>query len=129
MIMKGRTGKQWIHHYYSKQQQRRNKITEKLLAKYQPLKPLTAALAVRIDVYCKVPKSYSKKKRAACLARQILPTKTPDLDNIRKGLYDQMQRVGYFKDDKQICEEHGFKVFSKRPRIVIEVWEVGDALQ
>jgi Holliday junction resolvase RusA-like endonuclease len=126
--MKSKSGKQWVHHYYSRRQQRRDRIIEKLLSKYQPLKPLTAALGIRIDVYMKVPKSYSKAKRALCLELKILPTKAPDLDNIRKSLYDRLQKCGYFKDDKQICEEKGTKRFSDKPRIEIEIWEVGDAL-
>lgn len=126
--MRAKTGKQWIHHYYSKEQERRNRVIQKLLAKYQPVKPMEGALGVRIDVYFKVPKSYSKKKRELCLTDKILPTKTPDLDNIRKWLYDQLVKARYIKDDSQICWEEGTKRFSATPHIRVEIWRCGDAL-
>ena len=39
---------------------------------------------VRIAAYFPVPKSWSRKRRALCLANKELPTKMPDADNIGK---------------------------------------------
>jgi Holliday junction resolvase RusA-like endonuclease len=99
-------------------------VLDKLLFKHQPLKPLTCPLGIRIDAYLKVPKSYPKYKKAQCLEGAVLPTKTPDLDNIVKGILDRMQKCGYFKDDKQFCALHATKRYDKRPRVEIEIWEV-----
>jgi len=129
MIMRSKSGKSWVHHYYTKQQQRRDRVIEKLLLKYQPIKPLLCPLGIRIDAYMKVPKSYSRKRREFCLSNAELPVKPPDLDNIVKGFLDRLQKCGYFKDDKQIVALHATKRYSSKPRVEIEIWEVNNAVQ
>ena len=46
--------------------------------------PKEAMLDMRIKAYYRIPKSASKKKRAAMLAGEIRPTKKPDMDNVVK---------------------------------------------
>ena len=127
-VVQPRGKKPWVSKYYTKEQERRNRVLDKLLSKWQPFKPYTRALGISIHVYMKVPKSYSLGKKAACLDKKVLPTKTPDLDNIVKWILDRLQRGGYFKNDKQVCEIQTTKRFSDKPRIEVEIWEVGDAL-
>ena len=59
-------------------------------------------LRAEIDVYHKVPKSYSKKRRLQCLTGGR-PTSKPDLDNIAKVILDSNNGILY-KDDSQISE-------------------------
>lgn len=61
-------------------------------------KPLRA----EIDVFHKIPKSYSKKKRQECLTG-ARPKVKPDLDNIAKVILDSNNGILY-KDDSQIVE-------------------------
>lgn len=56
---------------------------------------------VSIHAHFLVPKSYTKKKRKAIKQGDLLPTKTPDIDNIAKIITDALNGVAY-KDDKQI---------------------------
>ena len=50
--------------------------------------PKEAMLDMRIKAYYRIPKSASKKKRAAMLAGEIRPTKKPDMDNVVKIIAD-----------------------------------------
>lgn len=59
-------------------------------------------LGARITAYFEVPKSYSKKKQAACRSGEIKPTGKPDLDNIGKLVLDALNGVA-FKDDSRVC--------------------------
>lgn len=45
---------------------------------------------VKIVAYFSVPKSWSKKRKALCLANKELPIKMPDADNIGKIIMDGM---------------------------------------
>jgi len=55
-----------------------------------------------IDIYMKIPKSFSKKKREQALKGEIFPTKTPDDDNVVKAITDALNGIGY-NDDCQRC--------------------------
>lgn len=65
-----------------------------------------------------IPKSWSKKKRAAALAGEIRPKK-PDADNIEKIVWDSCNGIIYL-DDGQICEWAGNKVYGENPRVEVE---------
>jgi Holliday junction resolvase RusA-like endonuclease len=54
-----------------------------------------------INVYHKVPKSYSKKKIQAIKDGLEFPQKKPDSDNIAKIILDSLNKIAY-DDDKQI---------------------------
>ncbi len=49
-----------------------------------------------------IPKSTSKKRRLLMEAREELPCKKPDADNIAKVICDALNKVAY-GDDTQIC--------------------------
>lgn len=77
-------------------------------------------LAVKITVNSEVPKSYSKKKAAMCLAGEIRPTSKPDCDNIAKNILDAMTGVVY-PDDKQVVSLLVQKQFAERSFVEITV--------
>ena len=49
----------------------------------------------------------------------------PDTDNLQKMLKDCMTRVGFWKDDAQVCCEIIEKFWAKVPGIAIAIEEVG----
>ena len=55
--------------------------------------PKEAMLDMRIKAYYRIPKSASKKKRAAMLAGEIRPTKKPDMDNVVKIIADSLNNL------------------------------------
>lgn len=66
-----------------------------------------------IFVHCRIPKSYSKKKRQE-LEGKFCQTK-PDTDNVLKALCDSL-----FSDDEKISIMHGYKYWAyddEEPRI------------
>ena len=65
--------------------------------------PDDAMLDMRIRAYYSIPKSASKKKRAAMIIGEIRPTKKPDMDNVVKIIADSLNQVAY-RDDTQIVD-------------------------
>lgn len=80
-------------------------------------------LELFVTAYYKIPKSASKKKKAAMLSEQIRPTKKPDGDNILKVVADALNGVCY-KDDKCIVKMNIEKFYSDVPRIEVTVQKV-----
>ena len=51
----------------------------------------------------------------------------PDTDNLQKLLKDCMTRVGFWKDDAQVCRETVVKRWTRsRPGLMIEVTKLDD---
>ncbi|MFM0878879.1 RusA family crossover junction endodeoxyribonuclease [Streptococcus suis] len=76
------------------------------------------------------PKSQSKAKKVQqyddFINERIYVDKKPDLDNLEKAVYDSISKAGnVWTDDNIIVEHTTRKVYSPRPRIEIEVEEVG----
>lgn len=46
-------------------------------------------------------------------------TTKPDTDNLVKLLKDVLTKVGYWKDDAQVYDEHVIKVWEERPGILV----------
>lgn len=82
--------------------------------------PLQGALRIKIFAGYPIPKSVSKKRRAAMLAGTELPTKKPDWDNIGKIICDALNGVAY-GDDAQITKSEVDKRYIDGPGAV-EVW-------
>ena len=80
-----------------------------------------SAMKVTIDVYIRIPKSYTKKKRLQIENGELLHIKKPDIDNILKSLTDGITSV-LWTDDNLIVELIGRKHYSDNPRaeVVIE---------
>ena len=53
-----------------------------------------------------------------------LKTTRPDTDNVEKMLKDEMTRLGFWKDDAQVCVEIILKYWSEKGSITIMVDEV-----
>lgn len=87
--------------------------------------PIEKAVKIEIKAYFGVPKSYTKKRKLACLSGRKLPTKKPDADNIEKGIMDAMSKIAYV-DDKQVIELHTTKMYAEKARVEVHIEEVGD---
>ena len=84
---------------------------------------LNGPIIAQITAYMPIPKSESKKKKAAMEAGLILPTSRLDLDNICKAILDALNKIAY-DDDGQIVELHARKLYSDTPRAEITLQEV-----
>lgn len=80
---------------------------------------------IRLDItfFMYIPKNTSKKRTEMKIAREILPTKKPDWDNMAKAITDALNGLAY-KDDNQIVEAHIYKYFSDDPRAVVRIQEL-----
>lgn len=82
--------------------------------------PDDAMLDMRIKAYYSIPKSASKKKKAAMLAGEIRPTKKPDMDNVIKIIADSLNKIAY-RDDTQIVDCQVRKFYSEKPRVEVMI--------
>ena len=64
--------------------------------------PKEAMLDMRIKAYYRIPKSASKKKRAAMLAGEIRPTKKPDMDNVVKIIAVDCQCRKFYSENPRV---------------------------
>ena len=80
-------------------------------------------VAVAVTAYLPIPTSWSKKKQAAAILGDILPTSRPDVDNYAKSAIDALNAVA-FNDDAQVVSLTVRKEYSDRPRLRIAVAEV-----
>lgn len=91
-------------------------------AEHAPGQLITAPLKLTINVYRKIPKSFSKKKHQQALDGVLVPTTKPDIDNLAKGIKDGLSKV-LWHDDSQVVELVARKWYSDNPRaeVTIEV--------
>lgn len=87
-----------------------------------PTEVLETPVAVYLYIRLPIPKSYSKKRIAACLTGLERPTKKPDIDNLAKSVLDGLNGTVY-KDDGQIVSLHVTKVYSASPGVDVLVRE------
>ena len=87
-------------------------------------RPTDGPLAVSIVAIFAIPKSWSRKMRAAALAGDVWPTKTPDVDNLMKTI-DAMNGI-VWRDDKQVVDARVMKVYGDRPRLEIVITPIGE---
>jgi Holliday junction resolvase RusA-like endonuclease len=97
---------------------------------------LDEPISVMVLAYMPVPDSWSRKKRVAALAGDLVPETGIDLDNIVKmidGLNyhpprhkgDKEKRPIIWKNDSQIVALQARKMYSEVPRLEIKVWRWG----
>ncbi len=86
---------------------------------------LVGPVRARIDIFTKIPKSASKKKRMLMLNGKMRPTKKPDCDNIAKAILDSLNDIAY-DDDKQAVEVFIRKFYTDEPRTVIILEEIAE---
>ena len=91
-------------------------------AQYAPDKLPEGPLALVIDVYKQIPKSFNKKKVEAAGRGDLRPTTKPDTDNYVKAIKDALKGV-LWKDDSQVVELVARKWYGDRPRIEITLME------
>lgn len=84
--------------------------------------PISGAVAVRLGVFCAIPKSMTKRDRLRVERDELRPTTKPDLDNVIKAVFDGMNGV-VWKDDVQVVSATVEKVYSDSPRVVVTVKE------
>ena len=87
-----------------------------------PNEPLETPVAVYLYIRLPIPKSYPKKRVAACLNGSERPTKKPDIDNLAKSVLDGLNGTVY-KDDGQIVSLHVTKVYASAPGVDVLVRE------
>ena len=96
---------------------------EKMVAMGWGYPRLSKEIRTEVDVYVKIPTSFTKGKRLAAEHNIIRPTTTPDIDNILKAIFDGLNGVAY-EDDKQIVEVVANKYYSDRNYFVVRVEEL-----
>jgi len=74
-----------------------------LMYEHRPPAPFQGPVALGIRAFLPVPKSKSKKWRAAALAGEIRPITKPDTDNLVKQIKDCAKGI-FWVDDKQVVE-------------------------
>lgn len=80
----------------------------------------------RIEVYYKIPKSYTKKRVQAIREGLEMPLKKPDSDNIAKIVLDSLNKIA-FDDDAQVVELVVVKKWTEgQERIEFELEEVSN---
>ena len=95
-------------------------VREMFCLAYPGFVPLEGALAVEIGVFCGMPGSVSKKKRALMESGEMRPAKKPETDNIAKVVLDALTGLA-FKNDAQVTRLVVEKAYSERPRVEVEV--------
>lgn len=88
--------------------------------------PLECACLVQLSVTVGVPASWSKKKQAAALLGEVLPTKKPDADNVVKAVFDGMNGV-VWRDDVQAVDLQLRKRYGATPGVHVRVTPCGEA--
>lgn len=83
------------------------------------------AIAFLVTFYIRPPKSIIgvKKMAQALESETIYVEKRPDLDNCLKAIWDCSNGL-LFKDDGQIAVTSAQKLYSLKPRIEIEIFEL-----
>ncbi len=82
--------------------------------------PLDCPCAVQVSITVTVPASWSKKKQAAALLGEVLPTKKPDADNVVKAVFDGMNGV-VWRDDVQAVDLAVRKRYGATPGVFVRV--------
>lgn len=85
-------------------------------------KPLKA----EIEVYKKMPQSFSKIKKQRAIAGEIRPLVEPDCDNISKNILDALNGVVY-PDDKQIVELSVKKFYSETEFVKVRIEDLSNS--
>lgn len=86
-----------------------------------PVYPKDTPLKVEMTFAFEVPKSYSKKKREACLRGNVQHTKKPDADNVAKAVLDAL--TGYaIEDDSSVTVLLLEKIYAEKPYVEVRIY-------
>lgn len=77
-------------------------------------------VVLQLDIHMAVPKSWSKKAKAAALADIAPPMKKPDSDNVIKAICDALNGVVWV-DDVQVVDSITRKRYRETPGVHVQV--------
>jgi Holliday junction resolvase RusA-like endonuclease len=109
--------------YYGKKYKGFKKTMEELVVSYRPTKVLEDLISADMTFFVPIPKSWSKKKKAAKVGKYC--DNNADLDNYEKAILDSLNGH-YFIDDRQIVEQASRKIYAEQGSIHIIIKEIGD---
>jgi Holliday junction resolvase RusA-like endonuclease len=92
-------------------------------SQHKPDKPLEGALALQVNIYRSIPKSFSKKKHTQAENGEIRPTTKPDVDNFLKVIKDALKGI-VWKDDSQVVSAMVNKWYSEQPRVEVTCYRL-----
>lgn len=98
-------------------------IKQSFLSAFPFYQPIAGAVRIKIRVDFAIPKSTSKKDRAAMLANEKRPTKKPDIKNVQASIEDALNTIAYC-DDSQIVSVVADKWYSEIPQVLVVVEEL-----
>ena len=90
--------------------------------------PFDEALIVVVSAYLPIRTSWSKRKQAAARDGMLHATTKPDGDNYLKAALDGLNTI-VWRDDSLIVDMRVRKLYSDKPRLVIEVEPAAFRLQ
>lgn len=85
--------------------------------------PLEGPLQVTIVAWMPIPESWSGVKRLKAQNGEIRPSGKPDYDNFAKIVGDALNQI-VWEDDSQIVDGQCVKMYSRNPRLTVEVIEL-----
>lgn len=85
-----------------------------------PDAPVDGPVTLDVEIGVRVPQSWPKKRQAAALAGDVVPTSKPDIDNAVKLIADALNGV-IWRDDKQIWALTVRKVYQAAPRTLLHI--------
>jgi Holliday junction resolvase RusA-like endonuclease len=85
--------------------------------------PVKTPVSIYIYIRSPIPKSYSKKRREACLNHSERPTKKPDWDNVSKSVCDAINGIVY-DDDTQVVDAFVTKFYAEESGVEVLVREI-----
>lgn len=88
------------------------------------LPPFEGPCLLELRMVFGVPASWSKAKRAAALAGEMVPTKKPDADNVVKALCDSLNGIVWV-DDVQVTDLVARKRFGEHPHVEARITPLG----
>lgn len=88
--------------------------------------PMDGPLRLSMAAVLPVPSSWTKKKQAQALNKEIFPTGKPDLDNLVKSVKDACNQIVYVDDAQVVFSSQG-KSYGDRPRLIIEIAPVTES--
>jgi Holliday junction resolvase RusA-like endonuclease len=91
----------------------------KLIAKTKMKKPLEGAVGMKVEFFYKIPKSWSKQKKADAKWH----ISRPDKDNLLKSVFDALNGVA-FVDDSQVCQLDSRKQYAEFEGVKIEIYDI-----
>ena len=89
-----------------------------LAARVAPREPWIGPVSLEIAIWMPVPKSWSAKRRAQAV--DCYHARTPDADNILKGIKDALTGL-IWVDDGQVADPHPVKRYGETPGCAVVI--------